>query len=171
MKCQICKQRESVLHVQQIIGEEQVDMYLCDVCAREKGITKSDDSIELSLSQLLTGLFDESGGGAHVDEDKEICPVCGTSIHTFRKQGELGCPECYVSFSGELRSVQKKLTGSILHKGKIPGKLRAYKELIVDKHDLQVKLEEAVGNEDYETAARLRDQIREIDRQNHDSIR
>ena len=164
MKCQICKQRESVLQVKQIIGEDQVDMFLCEVCAENRGITKSNDSIEMSLSQLLTGLF-HSDPATGTEGDQETCSTCGTTIHTVRKEGKLGCSECYASFASEIRGVQKKLTGSTHHDGKLPRKLREYKELIIDKHDLQSQLRDAVNNEDYEAAAVLRDRIRDIDRQ------
>lgn len=162
VKCQICKQRESVLHVQQIIGEEHVDLYLCESCAREKGINRSDDTFELSLSQLLTGLFSASDDES-ADADREACPSCGTRIETLRKEGRLGCPDCYESFASEIRGVQKKLSGSVQHVGKLPGKLKKYKELIIDRNELQSRLDEAVAQEDYETAAYLRDRIRGID--------
>ncbi len=161
MKCEVCKLRESAIHVQQIIGDEKVDMYLCEVCAAEKGISKQADAIELSLSQLLTGLF---SAGSETAGDREVCPNCGTGIDVIRKEGRLGCPECYGSFTSEIRAFQKKLSGSIRHVGKLPKKLRAYKELIIDRHELKSRLDEAVQNEDYERAAVLRDQIREIER-------
>ncbi len=164
MKCEMCKQRESVLHVQQIIGEEQIDMYLCEVCASEKGISKKSDAIELSLSQLLTGLFRVTAEG-EAEQEHEVCPACETTIHALRKDGRLGCPECYASFASEIRSFQKKLSGTVHHAGKLPTKLQAYKELIIDRQELKNRLEEAVGNEDYEAAASIRDRIREIDMQ------
>jgi len=162
VKCEVCNQRESVVHVQQIIGDEKVDMYLCEVCAAEKGISKQSDRVELSLSQLLTGLFSSAQPGAEVDLD--ACPNCGTGIETLRKEGRLGCAECYQSFASEIRSFQKKLAGTVHHAGKLPRKLRTYKELIVDRHELETKLEDAVRNEDYEEAAILRDRIRDIER-------
>ena len=150
--------------MKQIIGEEQVDLYLCETCARQKGINKSDDSIELSLSQLLTGLL-RAESETQTQEEPSVCLSCGTTIQTVRKEGRLGCPECYASFASEVRGIQKKLTGTIHHSGKLPKKLKEYKELIIDKQELQNQLDRAIGNEDYESAAILRDRIREIDRQ------
>jgi protein arginine kinase activator len=162
VKCQICKQRESVLHVQQIIGEQRVDVYLCETCANEKGIAKMDDNIELSLAQLLTGLFSVASR-ALTPQDREICEVCGTTVQVMRKEGRLGCPECYASFGSEVRSVLRKLAGSATHSGKLPRKLREYQEQIVDRQELQSRLEEAIEQEDYEVAAALRDRIRMLD--------
>ena len=152
-----------MIHVQQIIGEEHVDLYLCEVCAEERGIARSDDAIELSLSQLLTGLFTTKAGDQENEREVDTCPSCGTSIHTLQKEGRLGCPDCYACFTREIRSVQKKLTGSTQHVGKLPRKLMEYKELIIDRQTLQSRLDEAVAQEDYEAAAHIRDRIREID--------
>jgi protein arginine kinase activator len=162
MKCEICGKRESVVHLQQAIGNETIDMHICEVCAHGKGISKRSDKIELSLSQLLTGLLD-------LKADKEIeptnseCPICGMKVTEFKKEGRLGCPDCYVSFVSEIRGVHKRLSGVTRHKGKLPQKLSSYKELLIDRERLRSQLETAVTQEDYETAAIVRDQIREIE--------
>jgi len=148
--------------VQQIIGDEKVDMYLCEVCAAEKGISRRSETVELSLSQLLTGLFE--AGHQDSESDLEVCPNCGTGIESLKKEGRLGCPECYASFASEIRAFQRKLSGSVQHIGKLPHKLKTYKELIIDRGELETRLEEAVKNEDYEKAAMLRDRIKEIER-------
>jgi protein arginine kinase activator len=158
MKCEICKVRESAIHVKQVIGTETVDMHLCEVCAYEKGISRKDDKIELSLSQLLTGLLGSAGSSE--SEKLQECPVCCMKFSQFRKDGRLGCPDCYNVFSDEIRSIHKKLSGVVRHKGKIPKKLLTFKALLIDMEKLKVKLSEAVKKEDYETAADLRDQIK-----------
>ena len=67
MKCEICNESDSVIHVQQVMGDETVELHLCDTCAQDRGISRVDDKIELSLSQLLTGLV---GSGAAKAEQK-----------------------------------------------------------------------------------------------------
>ncbi len=166
VKCEICKQRESVIHIQQVIGDERVDMYLCEVCAHEKGVSRSDEKIELTVSQLLAGLLEEtrsSDTGRTVEE----CPTCGRKLLELRSDGRLGCPDCYNSFAAEIRAMQRNLSGSVRHKGKLPKKIREYKELLIDRENLRSELDEAVKNEDYEIAAALRDRIREIERRDN----
>ncbi len=162
MKCEICGKRESVVHLQQAIGNETIDMHICEVCAHEKGISKRSDRIELSLSQLLTGLLDLKGDKETETKTSE-CPICGMKVADFKKEGRLGCPDCYVSFVAEIRGVHKRLSGVTRHKGKLPQKLHTYKELLIDRERLRSQLMTAVDQEDYETAAVLRDQIREIE--------
>ncbi len=164
MKCELCGENDSVVHVQQVIGNETVDMHLCGVCAHEKGISKSSDKIELSLSQFLTGLLDL--GTKETEPDTSECPTCGMKITDFKNDGRLGCPDCYVSFSSEIRNVHKRLSGASRHKGKLPAKLRTYKELLIDRERLKSQLEQAVDQEDYETAAIIRDQINAIEKPN-----
>ena len=166
MKCELCGKREAMVHVQQAIGNETIDIHLCDECAFEKGISKRSDKAELSLTQLLTGLLDLKGGGEPGEEPGEEvseCPTCGMHVSEFKKDGRLGCPDCYTSFASHIRSVHKRLSGMTRHRGKLPQKLLTYKELLVDRERLKSQLEGAVKREDYESAAVIRDQIRALE--------
>jgi len=163
MKCELCGKRESVVHVQQAIGNETVDIYLCEECAHEKGISSSSDKVDLSLTQLLTGLLDFKRAG-EIEEEVSECPTCGLSVQEFKKDGFLGCPDCYASFASHIRGVHKRLSGMSRHRGKLPRKLLTYKELLVDRERLKSRLTDAVTREDYETAAVIRDQIRELEK-------
>lgn len=162
MKCELCGKRESVVHVQQAIGNESLDIHLCEVCAHEKGISKRSDAVDLSLTHLLTGLLDLKREGDMGEESGE-CPTCGMVIAEFKKDGRLGCPDCYASFASHIRSVHKRLSGATRHRGKLPKTLLSYKELLVDKERLKTQLSDAVSQEDYETAAVIRDQIRALE--------
>jgi len=162
VKCEICGKRESVVHVQQAIGNETVDIHLCEVCAHERGISKRKDKIDLSLTQLLTGLLSVKRTAEEGEETGE-CPTCGLSISEFRKDGRLGCPDCYLSFASNIRGVHKRLSGMTRHRGKLPDKLLTYKELLIDRESLRSRLDDAVKQEDYETAAVIRDQIRALE--------
>jgi protein arginine kinase activator len=162
MKCELCGKRESVVHVQQAIGNESLDIHLCEVCAHEKGISKRSDKVDLSLTQLLTGLLDLKHEDELGEETAE-CPTCGMNISEFKKDGRLGCPDCYVSFASHIRGVHKRLSGATRHRGKLPQTLLSFKELLVDKERLKTQLNDAVTQEDYETAAVIRDQIRSLE--------
>ncbi len=162
MKCELCGKRESVVHVQQAIGNESLDIHLCEVCAHEKGISRRSDKVDLSFTQLLTGLLDLKRDDTQAEETAE-CPTCGMKIAEFKKDGRLGCPDCYVSFASHIRGVHKRLSGATRHRGKLPQKLVSFKELLLDKERLKTQLTDAVGQEDYETAALIRDQIRALE--------
>ena len=151
------------MHVQQIMGEEVLELHLCEACAREKGISSHKDTLELSLGQLLTGLIDTRKGAASTEET-ETCPKCGRKLTDIRKEGILGCVFCYTHFHKEITAVLDRITGGASrHKGKFPARLLTYKALLLDKELLKKELTEALAEEDYEQAAIIRDRIRAVE--------
>jgi len=163
MKCQICKENDAVVHVQQIMGEDVVELHLCEACAREKGISSHSDSIELSLSQLLTGLIDTRKAGSSAGA-AELCPKCGRKLSDVRKEGTLGCGSCFSQFRREITAGLERIApGGARHKGRFPARLLTYKALLMDKEALKKDLAEALAEEDYERAAEIRDRIRAVE--------
>lgn len=88
-----------------------------------------------------------------------VCHTCHTSLAEFSKTGRLGCPHCYEAFKPYLTQVLTSIHGNAAHTGKIAKnaseKLRAKREL----EQLSRQLDEAVAKQDFEHAAKLRDQI------------
>ena len=156
MECDICKKNEAVIHVQQIMGSEKIDLHLCEECAREKGITGDADSLEDNLTKILKGILSLKHLHQEESEPRE-CPRCNISFDEFKKYNKAGCAECYHAFYKEIS--ERLNLGNNTHCGKIPRRLRTFKKYIIDRQYLKRKLEEAVNAEDYEAAAELRDQI------------
>ena len=163
MKCDVCGNNDAVLHVKQIIGEQVKELHLCSECASEKGISGEEDIIELSLSQLLTGLIDLTDKYAEL-ENRNICSTCGTTIKDFRKSAMVGCSDCYNIFNKEIENYLENTAGQVQHTGKLPEKVGTLKSLLVDKESLKEKLEAAIDHENYEQAAVLRDRIKIIEK-------
>lgn len=162
MTCEICGENSAVVHIQQIIGEDVFDLHLCEVCAKDKGISSKADKIELTLSEILTGLLDNEEMTATERAALE-CRKCGKKYDDFRKEGTLGCVDCYNTFGLEIKTLLKNMGGSIKHTGKYPAKLKMFKTLLIDKEVLKQNLKDAVKNENYEEAAALRDRLSEIE--------
>jgi protein arginine kinase activator len=162
MTCELCGEHEAVVHIQQIVGDDVYDLHLCEGCAKDKGISSKADKIELTLSEILTGLLDDEQMSASKRAALE-CPNCGKKYDDFRKEGTLGCVECYNTFGLEIKTLLKNMGGKIRHTGKYPAKLKMYKTLLIDKEVLKQNLKEAVKNENYEEAAALRDRLNEIE--------
>ena len=104
-----------------------------------------------------------------------VCPTCKTSYGEFVKNSQFGCQDCYEVFDLFISDNIKQLQGSDSHKGKRPkyqpAKMEAPSEVKEKKENdspadqvalLDRRLKAAVDREDYETAAMLRDKIREI---------
>jgi protein arginine kinase activator len=89
------------------------------------------------------------------------CPTCGFSQADFKKTGRLGCSNCYETFNDGLGGLLKQMHKGTEHVGKVPQRLLKSLERENQMKELQRNLRKAVANEDYESAAQIRDQIRE----------
>ncbi|MEW6042318.1 MAG: UvrB/UvrC motif-containing protein, partial [Elusimicrobiota bacterium] len=84
----------------------------------------------------------------------------------FKENGKLGCPDCYRNFEPQLTELLTRIHGNYLH----TGKKYAEKEQKISRtetkrllEDLKINLKNAVDREDFETAAKLRDKIKELE--------
>ncbi|MCM1321040.1 MAG: UvrB/UvrC motif-containing protein [Bacteroides sp.] len=155
MKCDVCKIREAAVFVRQISASAPVDLHLCVLCAKKRGVTASDGKIEMSLGGLLSGLL-----GSAAQKQLKSCAVCGMTLEELQKQKRCGCPECYKTFKSEIFSVLRAEGISGTFSGSLPHVSHASEDVLSDRMQLQKKLEQAVAVEDYESAAVFRDQLR-----------
>jgi len=92
------------------------------------------------------------------------CPECGMTYDEFRKVGRLGCSTCYKAFAKPLKRLLKRIHGADQHVGRVPGQAATATEDEVDTEvsaveTLRADLVQAVEDEEYERAAKLRDEI------------
>jgi len=161
MKCEICGLKDAVIHIRQIQKDLVHELHVCEECAQEKGLIREEES-ELPIANLLSGLLegrDMTGAG----ETKEACPRCGMKASEFRKQGKLGCAECFSAFQKEVKAIVTQMAARPHHAGRLPKAFAEQSTASSANDALREELREAVEREDYEEAARLRDRLREID--------
>lgn len=135
---------------------------LCEVCSKKNGVS---DPTGFALADLLLGL----GSSQEMEltktdgSDESQCPTCGFTKADFKKTGRLGCSDCYETFSEQLQPLLVGMHKGTRHVGKIP--LRQFREVEMTQRlsDLRVDLQKSVSDEDYELAAKLRDEIRQIE--------
>ena len=156
--CQPDCENEATVHLTEIVDGQMKKIDLCEDCAKEQGVT---DPKGFALADLLLGLGAasemESGSG------ELECPVCGFAQADFKKSGRLGCSDCYATFAEPLEGMLKQMHKGTQHVGKVPKALRAQMD-ISRKHDtLAAQLQLAIETENYEEAARLRDQMKELE--------
>ncbi len=156
--CSICKEKPATVFYTNFSTNNKMQVWdLCDECAKAKGISESagfspaDQLLGLGASQEL----DPSAGAVEVK-----CSRCGFSQADFKKSGRLGCPECYRTFAEGLAGLLKTMHKGTRHIGKAPEALRATRETVDRLKSLQKRLAKAIGEEDYETAASVRDEIK-----------
>ncbi len=115
-----------------------------------------------SLADLLLGLgasqeIEQPSGGAELK-----CPKCGFTQADFKKAGRLGCADCYATFAEGLEGLLKTMHKGTRHIGKVPQSLQQSRDLAERLKVLEKKLAKAVEEENFEQAALLRDEIKQM---------
>ena len=159
MRCQKCT-KAATLHITEVLSEEQFEeLHLCEECA----------------NKYLYEPPQKNGGApgsplASAEESDEIsalnqreCPECGIKFIEFRNSGRLGCPHDYEEFREELATLLENIHGETRHCGKTPRHSPHTKQTQSELAQLRKRLQQAVVEEAYEEAARLRDRIRQLE--------
>ena len=158
MLCDVCKSNQATVFLTQIVDGKMQKVNLCKPCAKEKGI---DDPLNFGLADQFLGLGEaleiEHGGAT------PKCPACGFSQADFKKTGRLGCAECYETFSEGLNSLLKAMHKGTRHTGKVPAHISRRLERETALKTLQRDLQKAVADENYESAAQIRDQLKQLE--------
>jgi len=166
MQCQICQKHEATIHLTEITDGVRTEMHLCEQCAQGEGIAVKS---QISLNELLSSLLSSPSADDELFGDskqKSSCPHCGFMLDQFRKEPVLGCPYDYEVFEKSLLPlIEKAHDDKTHHCGKVPSKTPADTKKQIELMKLRQQLEIAVNNEDYETAAELRDEIDDANRQ------
>ncbi len=176
MKCEKCQQREATIHLSQTRQGQTTEHHLCEGCAKELGIGHNLSDYFGTIgsifgSGLLGGssIFNTTGGipafgtaaGSNI-----TCPTCGQTYDDFRRSGLFGCSHCYEAFAERLDPVFRRVQGGVRHIGRKVCTTAGQKEeqmLHMKLNELKKALHDAVQEEAYEKAARLRDEIRSLE--------
>lgn len=159
MICSLCKKNEATVHLTQIIDSKVQTIDVCEACSKAKGI---DDPASFSLASLLLGMNTPTGTESHTSDDEgPKCPNCGFSQTDLKKIGRLGCAECYVTFAEPLQGLLKSMHKGLKHAGKVPKSMRVSQDMSAKIQSLEKQLKAAIAAENFETAAVIRDQIKQ----------
>ena len=154
LKCSQCSNAATV-HLTQIVNSKIIKVDLCESCAQSKGVT---DSEGFALAELISNTKQPGepvGGQVGLK-----CDTCGLTDLSFQKKGRLGCSECYEVFGDALIPLLEDMHVGTAHDGKIPETLlnRLHEEN--ERKALERAMKTAIESEEYEDAARLRDELR-----------
>ena len=162
-KCDKCD-LPATHHAVEIENGVKIETHLCDQCAKQQGLGIK--SPHLPIADLLNNFVQKHSGADQKPRgaEKLACEECGTTFAEFRENSLLGCPECYGAFEGPLSPLLERAhEGGTHHVGKVPRRAGASEQRQVALRRLRRRLDDAVQDEDYETAARLRDEIAGLD--------
>ena len=169
MLCQHCKKNEATTVVKTMINGEYAEYRLCHECAHELGYDSMFPDFSADFGGLLSSFFSNAlpaiSGAAH-------CNTCGSTLNDIKRTGKVGCADCYDTFFSELMPTIRNIHGNTEHKGKRPNVIEYTvnddnnnkAESAEDKLSaLRAELKKAIEDENFERAAQLRDEIKELE--------
>jgi protein arginine kinase activator len=167
-QCQACHDREAVVRLTQIVGDDVTTLHLCSKCAAERGIETDTEVAQTPLGAFLAAMGKGSSPVAAAVAGGEACADCGATLHDFRTAGRVGCAQCWVTFEQPLRDLLRRLHGATRHTGESyrgieSGNLSQGEQRQRDRAALREELRAAIEGERFERAAELRDQLRVLD--------
>ena len=151
MLCEKCKHNQATMHYTQVINGQVTEAHLCEKCASEEKLSKNFS--EFDIFNMFAPRKERSEGSL-------ICPNCKTTLSEFRQSGIAGCSKCYEVFSSVITPMLLRTQGTTAHTKKEEIKTTESKEEKIKR--LKMSLEKAVKAEEYEKAAKIRDEIKEL---------
>ena len=182
MLCPRCNKNVATLRVTEVTefhgpdhpDNEVAEEPLCEVCAQTLGLPaagpKDASPVAPQIWKLLQMAQKGLGQGATVTGKVSVtkkpsiqCPGCGLDLEELRRQGRVGCEQCYQTFDAYLSESLERLHGATHHVGRLPGLPEGELERRQRVEGLKGELQDAVREEDYERAANLRDEIQALE--------
>jgi protein arginine kinase activator len=142
----------------EILKGQKIEKHLCEIHAAEEGLAIK--AVHTPINELLTNFVKLHSGSTQPTVAELTCESCGMHFSQLREHSLLGCPDCYKSFEAALGPLLERAhEGGTHHIGKVPRRAGAGEDRQAQLMRMRKRLDAAVEAEDYELAARLRDDI------------
>jgi len=183
MLCENCNEAQANVRYTQIVNGVKKEMHLCDKCARELGIGNMTFNFDMpfGFTNFFGDFLNEYNDGfmPSLALPKTItCDKCGSTFDDFVESGRFGCPSCYETFEERIDPILKRLHGGNRYIGRNAKKLNPENEIKLDKKEedknkqkeenklekLKLELKEKIKEEKYEEAAKIRDEIKKLEK-------
>lgn len=154
MLCQKCHKNKATVLLKAAVNSRVRILHLCDACAVEKGFSYEESVPKATVIDYIENITEE-----FLPRHKKTlkCPACGIRYSEFRQKGQLGCPDCYNYFGGEISALLGQLCGGAYAGRRYRLKLESHNREVVRKavEDLRRKIKICFDLEDRETALKL----------------
>ncbi|MHC1746647.1 MAG: UvrB/UvrC motif-containing protein [Negativicutes bacterium] len=167
MLCDNCKKRPASVHITEINNHQKSERHLCEQCAQNNGEISFAVSPSFSVQDLLKGMFKVATPESVQPHTEVICPNCGLAYSDFSRNGKIGCSVCYQAFERRLEPLLRRLHGNNIHTGKIPKRAGVRLEVEQRIKQLRKQIEQHVNREEYEQAAKIRDEVKALEKDVH----
>lgn len=164
MLCEKCKKNSATVCITTVINGDKTVRNLCASCAGQEGQLPMEMPFghDFSWQKLWPTIFSLGQGDMMMHGGSQSCPQCNLSFQEFAKGGRLGCSRCYQAFQPQLKPILQRIQGNGEHKGKVPKRMVGVMGVERQIEALRGRLQQAISVENFELAARLRDEIREL---------
>lgn len=161
MLCENCGKNPATTHIKTVINGVVTEKNLCGYCAAMSGYSKF---VNNGFASMLSAMFSDELATGNIKEHR--CECCGTRFSDIAESGKMGCSECYESFKNKLIPYLKRVHGTTEHIGKrlnVTSSALAPVTKEDKKETLRAQMLKAVREENFELAAKLRDEIKELE--------
>ena len=146
----------------EVVDGDVVDQHLCKECLDQKQNSVRGGFEFTKPAPFNRGHKDSEVGTTSLHRTLG-CSSCNTNLQSVLASKQVGCSQCYDSFTIQIDKILEGMHDSLTHTGKIPRQdnLRAKA-----RADLQTKrslLKTSLTAERYEEAAILRDEIKKLE--------
>ncbi len=191
MLCDNCGKREANVRYSENINGRRKELNLCEECSKKLGISHMDFNMPIDFSSFFGEFMEDFATPEFMPLLNEIkalkCNNCGSTFEEIANTGKLGCGNCYDVFGERLDPIIRRIQGANCHVGRvgkiIDGKIdekianqSTQKEEKTNQSEnnkkenqlekLQGQLKQAIREEKYEEAAKIRDEIKKIEKEN-----
>lgn len=167
MLCEHCHKKEATVHYTEIVNGRRTEEHLCADCAGKAQLGTAMPRMDFFRDSFFGDSFFRDFWDEPVRTLRRLaCPTCGTTLDTVREEGRLGCPDCYETFRESLAPFFGKNQEGGSHTGMTPETAAPApaeeKKETADPHaaELREKLAALVKEENYEEAAKVRDELK-----------
>ena len=134
-----------------VVNGQTTTRHLCRECLKKY----QSENLQTVLAAVLSTLVGKTQQTPDI-----TCPRCGETYAEFQKSGMLGCAECYQAFRTQLTPLLIRTQGRSQHAGRRPPVSEEDQARLSRMEELRKLMEAAVSEENFEEAARLRDELR-----------
>jgi protein arginine kinase activator len=158
--CEECNKRKSELEFVEIKEGKRIVRHLCGKCAEK-----------LAIALPAKHKVEKAAAGNQESKALEelVCPTCGLSYAEFLRTAKLGCQDCFEAFGDRLNALLRNLHDSARYSGKPYEQDDSRTGMIKQKRELKEALNRAIQEENFEEAARLRDEIKALEKDLNES--
>ena len=152
MLCEECQVNQADVVMTTVVNGQVATRHLCRECLKKYQAENLQTVLAAVLSTLVSKTQQQTPDIA--------CPRCGETYAEFQKSGTLGCAECYQAFRKQLSPLLIRAQGRSQHAGRRPPVSEEDQARLSRMEELRKLMEAAVTEENFEEAARLRDELR-----------